>query len=45
MITPKEAGRLLVSRLGERAGAGGGQGGTPAAARRAVVPTALVHYG
>ncbi|MFJ8932214.1 LacI family DNA-binding transcriptional regulator [Streptomyces sp. NPDC102364] len=41
----KEAGRLLVSRLGERAVAGGGQGGTPATARRAVVPTTLVHYG
>ncbi|MFZ3562572.1 substrate-binding domain-containing protein [Streptomyces sp. BH055] len=41
----KETGRLLVSRLGERAAAGGKQGGTPAAARRAVVPTTLVRYG
>ncbi|MFF1353384.1 LacI family DNA-binding transcriptional regulator [Streptomyces sp. NPDC058297] len=39
----REAGRLLVGRLGEGAADGGSGSGPPA--RRVVVPTSLVHYG
>ncbi|GAA2673764.1 LacI family DNA-binding transcriptional regulator [Streptomyces aculeolatus] len=42
----REAGRLLLARLGERTGAGPGTGTVPAPPeRRTVVPTTLVAYG